>query len=227
VQPEPAQPAPAAPTEPTERIRQNSIALELAFVYKTLSGTDFNDSNVFIYQQPGYVAEGVAIPKLGGGPGFSLAVNYGDYPAAVGAVALWIGVRYSATWLAPHSAHTAVPLRRAVLHEVEFPAAIGFRLSRHVIPYLEASVSIGFQDVPNVHGIVDGDHLIFDSDSALFVSKSFGMGIGSLFCSNDLLCANAFVGYRGFVVGTINGAGVPDDLSAGGWVLRVGPTVLF
>jgi hypothetical protein len=217
------------PTEPPPEPKPNrSWELELGVNFGALGGADFNDSNVFIYQQPGYAAEAVALPELGSGPGFSLGLSYGVFPAKEGALATWFGFRYSATWLGAQSSHTAVPLSSAVLHELDFPVAIGARASKHFIPYFEADAAVSFMIVPNVHGLVDQDSVRFDADSALFLGNSYGFGLGSLYCSADLrFCVDAFLGYRAFVVSSINGVKLAESLDAGGWTARLGPAILF
>jgi hypothetical protein len=205
--------------------RFKAWTLSVALAHDSLSGDDFDDSQVLVRQEPGYAPEVTVLPELGSGSGFSVGLGYGHFPNRVGSFGIWAGLSYSATWFGVSSTHTG-PLEKAVLHDLDFPLRCAYRVSRHFVPHLQASYGLGFLDIQGVHGSLDEGTVWLDGTSSLFVARLLGVGVGSLFPLNDNVSIDAFVGYRVMVVSSIDGVEV-DDLTAGGWMLRLGPAIFF
>jgi Outer membrane protein beta-barrel domain len=200
--------------------------LNLALVHSSLSGGDFDDSQALI-RQTATGAEGVVIPELGSGTGFLVGLGYGLEPDRSGSVGVSTGLNYSATWLSPHSAQTPTPLDAAVLHELELPVRISVQVTRYVRPYLQLSYGFDFLSLSGVHVVGSGTGAQFDSNSILFSGHSLGFEIGTLVRLADVVAVDAAIGFRALTITSVDGAPPPNDLSSGGWTMRIGPMFML
>jgi hypothetical protein len=214
-------------TEGTGARRAKAWTLSLALAHDSLSGDDFDDSQVLVRQEPGYGPEVTVLPELGSGSGFSIGLGYGHFPDRVGSFGIWTGLSYSATWLGVSSRHTLAPLEKAILHDLDFPLRVAYRVSRHFVPHFEVSYGFGFLEMAGVHGSVDEGTVWLDGTSTMFLARLLGAGVGALFPLNENVSIDAFVGYRVMVVSSIDGVELDDALTAGGWMLKLGPALFF
>jgi hypothetical protein len=201
-------------------------ALNVAATYNTLSGDDFDGTHgVNVPGQSGGV-DAVLIPELGSGAGFLLGINYGLYAESPGSFGVWTGLTYGATWLSPSSPNAPSNSNSAILHDIEVPFGIAYRVSRFVAPYVGFAAGLAILPLNGFHAVAGPTEgtVTFDNETTLLTGRSFSVGLGSLFPINETISIDAYAGYRALIVTGIDGNRMDDSLNAGGWQFHLGPT---
>jgi hypothetical protein len=194
--------------------------------YRTLSGEAFDGTRLAAWPSPEGV-EVLLVPKLGGGIGFELGIGL-QLIRSASPFGVWMNFAYARTPLNVRPFPIAGGgEQEAALIELALEMRFMYAVSKWLMPYVALSTHFGSLRVGGTHAVVRSNQVTFDRKTVNLDGSVFGAGIGLMVPVISGLTFDASAAYRGMTFSTIDGIETDEGWTAGGWVVRIGPTFVF
>jgi hypothetical protein len=210
--------------EPEERrrrpVRTKSFFLNFGLMHGRVLGDDFQGTTALI----GSGAAGVEValvPNPGADTGFFVSVAAGHLPR--GHTGYSVALEYSQTWMS--TTFVDVELGNGKLVEFAVPFRLLIPASDRVVPYLESGAGLlAFWVEESTAWLGFEGELLGTPRESKSTGFSFDLAIGITFLFTDNLGIELGLGYRALFFDQVNDRSLDENLAAGRWLVRLGPS---
>jgi hypothetical protein len=214
-------PADVSPRRGRRPVESKSFFLNLALAHGGLFGSDFEGTTALVAPDSSGVAVAL-VPKPGADTGVLASIGVGRLVR--GRAGYSVGLEYSQTWMS--TTLGGVELGNGKLVEVALPFRVLVSASDLIVPYFEVGTGLVTWWVENASGSVGYDgQLLSDPEESKSTGLSFDFGVGAAVLLTDYFGIELGLGYRALFFGEVNDRPLDDDLDAGRWLVRVGPSL--